>query len=247
MKSHEVHPIVTARWFAACSATLVALCLMSMQAQAHKVNVFAYVEGDTVVVEGYFSGNAKAMDCPVEVFDAGGKKVHEGKTDRKGGYSFRLADLPAFSGGLRIVLEAGMGHKAECTLSAADIPSTVKQEPSPKDQAPKGEPPKAQPPTELPPREQPRPKDKSEEAPSGPAVAAPSPAVDQAALTAALETAMDKKLEPVIRMLGKQERLLLEQQQGGPKMTDIVGGIGWIMGLAGLAAYFKSRGRSAKN
>jgi nickel transport protein len=241
VRSHKVYPIVTARWFAACSVTLVALCLMSIQAQAHKVNVFAYVEGDKVVVQGYFSGNAKAMDCPVEVYDEGGKKVHEGKTDRKGEYSFKLADLPAFSGSLRIVLEAGMGHKAECTLSAADIPSPVKQEPSPKDQAPKGESAK-----EQPPREQPRPKDKSEEAPSGPAVAGSTPVMEQAALTAALETAIDKKLEPVIRMLGKQERLLLEQQQGGPKMTDIVGGIGWIMGLAGIAAFLMSRGRSPK-
>jgi len=57
---------------------------------------------------------------------------------------------------------------------------------------------------------------------------------------------LDKKLEPIVKMLGKQEKLLLEEKYGGPRMSDIIGGIGWIMGLAGLAAFFLSRNRSAK-
>ena len=118
-------------------ATILGLCLVSVQAQAHKVNVFAYVEGDRVVVEGYFSGNVKAQDCRVEVFDEAGEKIRDGKTDPKGIYSFKLADLPAFAGGLRIVLQAGMGHKAEYTLSGPDIPGAVKKEPPLKEKPPK--------------------------------------------------------------------------------------------------------------
>ncbi len=71
-----------------CMAATLGMILMTMPALAHKVNVFAYVEGDSVVVEGYFGGNVKAQDCPVEVYDEGGKKIHEGKTDKKGIYSF---------------------------------------------------------------------------------------------------------------------------------------------------------------
>jgi len=204
--------------------TLIALSLASIQAQAHKVNVFAYVEGDRVVVEGYFSASVKTQACLVEVFDESGKKILGGKTDQKGIYSFKLADLPAFTGGLKIVLDVGEGHKAEYVLSASDIPGSPKKD--------------------LPPKEQPR-EIKSEDAP-GPTVAGSTPAVDKAVLMTALDAALDKKLDPLIRMLGKQEILLMEQMHGGPRMTDIVGGIGWIVGLVGLTAFFLSRNRSAK-
>jgi nickel transport protein len=203
---------------------MIAFCLAAIQAQAHKVNVFGYVDGDRLVVEGYFSASVKARDCTVEVFDEGGKKIHEGKTDQKGIYSFNLADLPALSGGLRFVLDVGEGHKAEYNLNAADLPGAMKRDPAPKKQ----------------PRE-----DKLANA-SGLTVTDSTQAVDQAALMAAVETVLDKKLEPIVRMLGKQERLFLEQMHGGPRMTEIVGGIGWIMGLVGLAAFFWGRNRSAR-
>ncbi len=208
-----------------CAAAAVVLSLLSTQAHAHKVNVFAYVEGDRVVVEGYFGGNVKAQDSPVEVFDEGGQKIHEGKTDDKGVYSFKLSDLPPFSGGLKIVLEAGMGHKADYTISASDIPGSIGKDASEKAQPPK---------------------DKLEEAPASTTVANSIQGLDQAAMTKSLEAALDKKLEPIVRMLGKQEKLLLEEKFGGPKLTDIVGGIGWIVGLFGLSAFFWGRNRSPK-
>jgi len=205
-------------------AAIVGLCLVSVPAQAHKVNVFAYVEGDQVVVEGYFSGSVKAQDCPIEVFDEAGAKIRDGKTDSKGIYSFNLADLPAFAGGLRVVLQAGMGHKAEYTLGRSDIPGVANKEAPLKEKSPK---------------------DVSENAP-GPTVDSPSPAVDQTALMAALEAVLDKKLDPLVRMLGKQEKLLLEEKYGGPRIKDIVGGLGWIVGIVGLIAFFWGRSRSGK-
>ena len=78
--------------------TVILLLFSSAPGWAHKVNVFAYVEGDKVVVEGYFSGNIKAQNSAVEVLDSDGKKILEGKTDDKGIYSFKLADLPPLKG-----------------------------------------------------------------------------------------------------------------------------------------------------
>jgi len=205
---------------------MVWVCVMFGQSQGHKVNVFAYVEGDRVVVEGYFSGNAKARDTLVQVFDETGKKVVEGKTDQKGIYSFKLADLPPFSGSLKIVLDAEMGHKAEYTLSASDLPDSAKRDVPSRDQ---------------PPIHEPR-KQESANAPAIP-VGGATQQVDQAALAAALGTLLDKKLEPIVKMLGKQERLLLEEKQRGPRISDIVGGLGWIVGLVGLAAFLWGRNR----
>jgi len=210
--------------------TIIAFCLAGVEVQAHKVNVFAYVEGDRIVVEGYFSKSVKAQDCTVEVFDETGKKIHEGKTDKKGVHLFKLADLPAFAGGLKVVLDVGEGHKAEYVLSASDIPKSSNKDAPPKEQSPK---------------EQPSKQKSGEESRPAP-VATATQSVDQTVLTAALEAALDKKLDPLIRMLGKQERLILEQTQGGPRMSDIIGGVGWIMGLVGLAAFLWNRSRSTK-
>jgi nickel transport protein len=217
------------RMFAVCMVAVIGTCLLTVQAQAHKVNVFAYVEGDRVVVEAYFSANVKARDCLVTVLDEKGKKLHEGKTDQNGTYSFKLADLSALSDGLKIALDVGEGHKAEYTLSASDLPSSSKKDEPAKEQPQKNEPPKNQ----------------SLNSPQTP-VTGSTQVVDQAALTAALDTVLDKKLEPIVRMLGKQEKLLLEEKYGGPKLHDIIGGIGWIMGLAGLTAFFLGRKQSAK-
>lgn len=224
MSSHESYVVSGVKLPGVCMAAVIWICLMTIQAQAHKVNVFAWVEGDRIVVEGYFSGNVKARDSVVEVFDEAGKKILEGKTDQKGLYSFDLADLPRFAGCLRIVLDADMGHKAEYTLSASDMPGSGKRD--------------------VPGQGQPR-TNQSVNAPAPPFTGS-TQVVDQAALAAALETVLDKKLEPIVRMLGKQEKLLLEEKYGGPRIGDIIGGIGWIMGLAGLTAFFLSRNRSAK-
>jgi nickel transport protein len=51
-----------------------------------------------------------------------------------------------------------------------------------------------------------------------------------------VNAALDAKLAPI-------KRAVLEQSEAGPGMREIVGGIGWIFGLVGIAAYFKSRSR----
>ena len=45
---------------------------------------------------------------------------------------------------------------------------------------------------------------------------------------------LDKKLEPVIKML-------VESRQEAPSFSNIIGGIGYIIGLVGVVAYVRSR------
>lgn len=205
--------------------TVTLLLLSSASGWAHKVNVFAYVEGDMVVVEGYFGGNVKAQNSLVEVLDSGGKRILEGKTDEKGIWRFKLADLPPITGDIKIVLGAGMGHRADFTLSAADIPVPSQQRPS------------AQP--------------KSEETFTGdPLLAATSSSVecqDTGQLKKVLEETLDQKIQPLVKMLGAQQRLLMEQKERSPTMTEIIGGIGWILGIVGVAGYFMGRNRKTSN
>jgi nickel transport protein len=205
------------------TATLLLLC--ADFGWAHKVNVFAYVEGDTVVVEGYFGGNVKAQNSAVEVLDSDGKKILEDKTDDKGICRFKLADLQPIKGDIKIVLEAGMGHKADFTLRASDLPGAVQQRQN----------------AQL----------KLEEKTTG-ELSSPEPypsarSLDAQALKKVVEDAVDRKIQPLLKMLGTQQKLLMEQRDRGPTLTEIIGGIGWILGLFGIAGYFMGRNRKKKN
>ena len=76
-------------------------------AYAHKVTVFAWVEGDTVHTESKFSGGRRARQATIEVYDDQDKRLLTGQTDDNGQFSFKIPEDSA----LRIVLHAGMGHQ----------------------------------------------------------------------------------------------------------------------------------------
>jgi|OpeIllAssembly_1097287.scaffolds.fasta_scaffold452234_1 nickel transport protein len=70
-----------------------------------------------------------------------------------------------------------------------------------------------------------------------PAAGEPSPAAASplpAGIEKALEKALDKKLAPIMRTLA-------EMQEQKVRPTDVLGGLGYIFGLVGVAAYFKRK------
>jgi len=100
---------------------------------AHKVNIFAYAEGDTVYTESYFSDGTKVKDGVVQVYDSQGTKLLEGKTNENGEFNFK----PLKKDDLKIVLLASMGHKNTYVLSADELPDIMAaqkpQKPEPKE------------------------------------------------------------------------------------------------------------------
>jgi nickel transport protein len=80
-------------------------------ASAHRVNVFARVDGDTVYVESKFP------ESKIFVMDPMGHELLSGLTDNEGHYSFKV---PKRSD-LRILLIAGQGHQAEWIIRANEI------------------------------------------------------------------------------------------------------------------------------
>jgi len=58
--------------------------------------------------------------------------------------------------------------------------------------------------------------------------------VNEEQLTRIIESTLEKELAPVKRSLAKQ-------QEQKTSLQDILGGVGYIIGLAGIAAYFKSK------
>ena len=190
---------------------LLALSLalsVSPAALAHRVYLYAWVEGGTVHTESYFGSNKKVRNGVVQVFDPAGAKLLEGRTDEQGRFSF---PAPA-ADGLRIVVEAGMGHGAEYLLQADELvpagrgvnAGTSRAEPSPPAESP----------------------------------AKPAPACDPSQLRAAVEAALDARLDPLLQELARC------REPKRPGLTEALAGIGYIVGLMGLALYWKARRNS---
>ena len=96
---------------------VILLGLGAGPAWAHKVNVFAYVEGGKVFTESYFPDGRKVEGGTIEVRDAGGAKLLEGKTDSQGLFSFPLPKKED----LTITLDATMGHKNSFVLKKSEM------------------------------------------------------------------------------------------------------------------------------
>ena len=99
-------------------ALAIALCLLiSPQVFAHKLNVFVYSEADTVFVDGYFADGTKAKNSEVTVYNMNHDVVVEGTTNDEGEFNFPAQGTEP----LRVVLNAGMGHKTEYTLNESEF------------------------------------------------------------------------------------------------------------------------------
>jgi len=111
------------------SLVVVFLFCFSSPVFAHRVYLYAWVEGRTIYTESYFSGGGKVNNGLIQVFDPAGKKLLEGKTNAKGEFSFQIPRKTA----LTIVLNASMGHRGEYTLKADELggiaaPETKKEQ-----------------------------------------------------------------------------------------------------------------------
>jgi nickel transport protein len=183
---------------------LFLLWFPAIPTHAHKVYLFAWVEGDTVHIDSYYPNKKKVSGGLIKVFDSSDDQLLlSGKTDEGGAFSFKIPK----KADLRIVLEAGMGHRTEFLLPGSEFSQQDTQpqgsgEGKVKDESPKSF-------HEI--------------------------QVDPHQLRKIIETALEKKLAPIERKLAHLEK------EERPGLTEIIGGIGYIIGLMGLALYFKSR------
>jgi nickel transport protein len=178
------------------------LCLFAAppHAAAHKVYLFAWVEGDTVYTDSYFPDKRKIIGGKVEVFDPDGKKLLEGQTDEKGAFSFKIPQKTD----LRIVLEATMGHRAEFTMKAVELGGETEEEKTPSESTPERDGSRA-------------------ESSSG-------VHVDKEEIRRVVEESLDLKLKPILRQLAKlqeEEGPGLTEAVGG--IGYIVGIMGLIL------------------
>ncbi|MBW1918260.1 MAG: hypothetical protein JRI57_09630 [Deltaproteobacteria bacterium] len=184
---------------------------------SHRVLIYAWPEGNTIHTESKFVPGGAVRNGEVKVLDnKTDQLLVTGKTDAQGKFSFAIPPQAlAQKMDLRIVLEAAMGHKAEWLLKAQNYL------PGTGDSKPSAAP--AGPST-----------DSQVAAPSG---SSPAP-LDRQTLEQIVDQALDRKLAPIMEMLA-------QSQTHKPSLPEIIGGIGYILGIWGVAAYFKSKRNKA--
>ena len=175
---------------------------------AHKVTIFAWVEGDTIYTQSKFSKGRKAKGALVTVFDMEGNRLLEGTTDEKGEYSFKIPKKT----GLKVVLKASMGHMAEWKIPVEEIAAAQASQNKTPEAGVIGD-------TTSPSNRTPI---------SGPT------GLQKEEIKRLIDKSLDQKLSPIISMLANC-------QDRGPGISEVMGGIGYIFGLVGVALYFANR------
>ena len=206
-----------------CGMLLLIILFFITSAHAHKVRVFAYNEGNTIITESVFSGGRAAQNSEIIVRDAvDGSVILTGRTDDKGLFRFTIPDkVQIGKPDLKIIVNAGEGHRGEWLLTAEEyLEEEIKSDPTGEMEQAAGK--------------------KSAEIVSMPEITTQVVTIDEQLLRRVVGEELDKKFTPI-------KRMLIESREQKPTLPNILGGIGYLLGLAGMAAYFKSRKNSSRS
>jgi len=206
---------------------IVFFIIAADSASAHKVMIFAWAQGNKIYTESKFSGGRKVKGGEIVVSDSQGNQLLRGRTDDGGEFSFEIPQKTS----LRIKIIGGMGHRGEWTVPLGEIleassgetgepfSTEAKTEAEAEKDLPK------KPETILPPES----RSQLPHADTG-----TESALTREDIQAIVEKSLDKKLKPVMK-------ILTEAREQKISLNDIFGGIGYILGLMGIAAYFNYR------
>jgi nickel transport protein len=95
---------------------LVCAIALAPAAEAHKLKVFATVEGTAVTGYAFFVGGGRARGTSWAAEDAAGNGVAAGATDEEGRFGFSVP--PLSTSDIRITVDTHEGHIAMATLAA---------------------------------------------------------------------------------------------------------------------------------
>jgi nickel transport protein len=196
---------------------MLGLFYFPASASAHKVTIFAWVDGDTVHTQSKFSGGKRVKNAPILVYDSKDVLLLDGKTDKTGMFSFKIPQKTS----LKIVLKASMAHMAVWKIPVEDLGGTEPEN------APK---------TETLQDSLKTSSDSVDSRAHEQVSASSTVALGKQEIEAIIDASLDKKLAPITDMLA-------DSIHRGPGITEIMGGLGYILGLVGVALYFANRKR----
>jgi len=193
------------------------LLFLPASASAHKVTIFAWVDGDTVYTQSKFSGGKRVKNTPVLVFDPKDVLLLDGKTDKNGMFSFKIPQKTS----LKIVLKASMAHMAVWKIPVEALGGTEPKNAAKTDAL----------------------QDSLKTSPDSVDIETHEQVSGSSTVTLGkreieeiIDASLDKKLAPITEILA-------DSIHRGPGITEIMGGLGYIFGLVGVALYFANRKR----
>ena len=184
-------------------------------ALAHRATIFAWIEGDTIHTQSKLSGGKRVKNGEVIVFDTEGVPILKGKTDDNGMFSFLIPQKT----GLKIVLKASMGHQAEWHFLPEELGGSESDGNT---------------------------KETAKIIPTTESTVSGNIETDEISSKHAdielsredikkiVDDALERKLTPVLDKLA-------QAYNKGPGLTEIIGGIGYIIGLVGVLLVVTTR------
>lgn len=198
-------------------AIVATLACMATAAEAHRLKLFATVADGVVHGYGFFIGGGRPNEAQLVIRNGKGVELFRGPAGADGSFSFK----PAAASDLLLAIDAGDGHVAETRIAASRFPESDAFDVVGDAKAASE-------------TQSASTKAVSSDAPS-PAVAA-----SRGDLTAMIDRSVD-------RAVSRQLMPLLEayaEADGRARFTDVVSGIAFIVGLAGLLLWGRSRRRT---
>lgn len=199
--------------FAVPLVIAIALAAMADSAplRAHALHLFAGAEGERITGHAYFSNGTPAPGAAIEVITADGTVVSEATADSSGDFSIPVSERADFS----VVASLPDGHRAAFLITADELTSA------------------------LPMRQQ-------ADADAAPAVADgtegssvsladphDTATLDRETLEAIVDEAVARQVRPL--------RQDVHAYQAEIRMRDVLGGLGYILGIAGVAFFVLGR------
>lgn len=207
----------------ALSFLVLSLLCTASPVLAHRVHLFAYVQQGEIVVDSRFSRTKPVRQGKIEIFAAeSGKLLLQGISDAQGASRFAIPpELLEKPVDLRLFVKAGEGHQGEWILPAAELNQQASQMQAEQATAPSAAA------VEITP---------SALTPATGSAVDPSPriTINVQELEAIISRALDARLQPL-------QAMLAAEQAQGPGLTEIIGGIGWIIGIFALIFALKNR------
>lgn len=190
---------------------------LPLPANAHNLKLFGSVEGRTISGYAYYSGGGRPAGVTVFLLGPAGEQLGDVVTNDKGEFEMEAP----FKADFLLTLNTGDGHTASWQLTAGEFPDDLAR---------------------LKPAAVVSPRTGNEEESSGRSKdcffseRGFSPVELQKLVTAAVSDAI-KPLQQQINLYRSQ----LDDYENQIRFHDILGGIGYILGMAGLFIMIKSR------
>ena len=194
--------------------TAALLILHGAPAYAHKLKVFATADGKTISGYAYYSGGARPRSVTIQLVGPNGEKLGETRTNEKGEFTFEAA----YKCDHIVTIDTGDGHGANWTVYSGELPDGLPLLAGSKGGGPPAVAAGAEPESQ----------DKGGNVP---------PLSD---IQRAVADAVSKEIDPLRKQINKYREELQEYQEK-IRLHDILGGIGYIVGVAGLAFYLLGR------